>query len=204
MTLAFVTAYTAGRRTSFDRGAKHAGINGGLTRRDSPGRGADVAAVETEAYAADQGLNVRLGQVRIRTDRAAISTVRALGDAPSEYRSIQARRLWVRLDDLSNGHVCSSLALPAIVVTRRRPAPLHRLVERGERNACTSGHGAHGGRARGAPLVTGVARQVGDGSPNAWSPRHICVTAMSRVGGSPSTPARSGGGFPGSRLRPDE
>lgn len=133
MTLAFVTADTAGRRTSFDRGAKHAGITGSLTRRDAPGRGADVAAVETEAYAADQVFNVGLGQVRICTGRAAVSTFRALGDAPTEHRSIKARRLWVRLDDLSNGHVCSSLTLPPIVVPpSARPAPPARRAGRME------------------------------------------------------------------------
>jgi hypothetical protein len=111
MTLAFVAAYSAGRRTSFDRGAKHGGISGGLARRDAPGRRADVAAVETEAYAADQALYVRFGHVCVCTTRATVSTVRALGDAPNEHRSIEARRLWVRLDDLSNGHVCSSFTL---------------------------------------------------------------------------------------------
>jgi hypothetical protein len=116
MTLAFVSAHTAGRRTSFDRRSKHLDISGGLARRDAPGRRADVAAVETEAYAADQVLYVGFGQVRVCTNRAAISTVRALGNAPDEHRSIKARRLWVRLDDLSNCHVCSSFTLPLVVL----------------------------------------------------------------------------------------
>jgi hypothetical protein len=116
MTLAFVSAHPAGRRTSFDRGAKHFDISGGLARRDAPGRRADVAAVETEAYAADQVLYVGLGQVRVCTARATISTVRALGDTPNEHRSIKARRVRVRLDDLSNCHVCSSLTLVLVVL----------------------------------------------------------------------------------------
>jgi hypothetical protein len=58
VTLAFVAAYSAGGRTSFDGGAKQAGIAGSLARRDARGRRADVAAVETEAYAADQSLHV--------------------------------------------------------------------------------------------------------------------------------------------------
>jgi hypothetical protein len=116
MTLAFVSAHTAGRRASFDRGAKHPDISGGLARRDAPGRHADVAAVETEAYAADQVLYVGFGQVRVCTARATISTGRALVDTPNEHRSIKARRLWVRLDDLSNRHVCSSFALPLVVL----------------------------------------------------------------------------------------
>jgi hypothetical protein len=105
MTLAFVSAYSAGRRTCSDRGAKHADISGSLARRDAPGRRADVAAVETEAYAADQFLYVGFGQVRVCTACATISTVGALVDTPTEHRSIKARRLWVRLDDLSNCHV---------------------------------------------------------------------------------------------------
>jgi hypothetical protein len=105
MTLAFVSAYTAGRRACFDRGAKHAHINGSLARRDAPGRRADVAAVETEPYAADQVRYVGFGQVRVCTACATISTVRALVDTPDEHGSINARRLWVRLDDLSNRHV---------------------------------------------------------------------------------------------------
>jgi DNA invertase Pin-like site-specific DNA recombinase len=60
-------------------------------------------------------------------------TLRALGDAPSEHRSMKARRLWVRLDDLSNGHVCSSLTLPPIVVPpSARPAPPARRAGRME------------------------------------------------------------------------
>jgi hypothetical protein len=116
MTLAFVSAHTAGRRTSFDRGAKHADISGGLARRDAPGRRADVTAVETEAYAADQVLHVGFGQVRVCTGRATISTVRALIDTPNEHRSIKARRLWVRLDDLSYCHVGSSFTLSLVVL----------------------------------------------------------------------------------------
>jgi hypothetical protein len=116
MTLAFVSAHTAGRRTTFDRRAKYVDIGGRLTRRDAPGRRANVAAVETEAYAADQVLYVGFGQVRVCTARAAISTVRALGDAPNEHRSINARRLWVRWDDLSNCHVCASFTLPLVAL----------------------------------------------------------------------------------------
>lgn len=116
MTLTFVSAHTAGRRASFDRGAKHPDISGGLARRDAPGRHADVAAVETEAYAADQVLYVGFGQVRVCTARATISAVRAFGDAPNEQRSIDARRLWVRLDDLSHCHVRSSFTLALIVL----------------------------------------------------------------------------------------
>lgn len=116
MTLAFVATYTAGRRTSFDRGPKYAGISGSLARRDAPGCRAEVAAVETEAYAADQVLYVGFGQVRICAARTTVSTVRALGDTPKEHRSIKARRLWVRLDDLSNGHVCSSFTLPLVAL----------------------------------------------------------------------------------------
>lgn len=60
-------------------------------------------------------------------------TLRALGDASSEHRSMKPRRLWVRLDDLSNGHVCSSLTLPPIVVPpSARPAPPARRAGRME------------------------------------------------------------------------
>jgi hypothetical protein len=116
MALAFVPAHTAGRRACFDRRAKHADISGRLARHDPPGRRADVAAVETEAYAADQVHYVGFGQVRICTARATISTVRALSDAPNEHLSIEARRLWVRLNDLSNCHVRSSFTLAPVVL----------------------------------------------------------------------------------------
>jgi hypothetical protein len=116
MTLAFVSGHTAGLHTRFDRGAKHAEVSGGLAHHDAAGRRADVAAVETEAYAADQVLYVGFGQVRVCTARAAVSTVRALGDTPKEHRSIEARRPWVRLDDLSNRHVCSSSTLAQVVL----------------------------------------------------------------------------------------
>jgi hypothetical protein len=116
MTLAFVSAYTASRRACFDRRAEHADISGRLASHDAPGRRADVAAVETEAYAADQVLDVGFGQVCVCTARATISTVRALSDAPNEHRSIEARRLRVRLDDLSNCHVRSSFTLAPVVL----------------------------------------------------------------------------------------
>jgi hypothetical protein len=116
MTLAFVAARTAGRGTRLDGGAKHADISGGLARHYAPSRRADVTAVEAEAYAADQVLYVGFGQVRVCTARATISAVRAFGDAPNEQRSIDARRLWVRLDDLSHCHVRSSFTLALIVL----------------------------------------------------------------------------------------
>jgi hypothetical protein len=116
MTLAFVSARATGRRTCFDGGAKNADISGGLARRDAAGRRANVAAVETQAYAADQFLNVGFGQVRVRTARTTVSAVRAFGDAPNEQRSIDARWLWVRLDDLLNCHVRSSFTLTRAVL----------------------------------------------------------------------------------------
>jgi hypothetical protein len=114
VTLAFVATYAAGRRTCFDHGPKYAGISGSLACGDAPGCRAEVAAVETDAYAADQVRYVGFGQVRVCTARATVSTVRALGDTANEHRPIKARRLWVRLDDLSNGHVCSSFTLPLV------------------------------------------------------------------------------------------
>jgi hypothetical protein len=116
MTVAFVSAHTTGRGTGLDGGAKHADISGGLAGHDAAGRRADVAAVETEAYAADQVLNVGFGQVRVCTARATIGAVRAFGDASDEQRSIDARRLWVRLDDLSHCHVRSSFTLALVVL----------------------------------------------------------------------------------------
>lgn len=116
MTLAFVATLTAARRTSFDRGPKYADISGSLARHDAPGCRAEVAAVEAEAYAADQVLYVGFRQVRVRTARATVSTVRALGDTLNEHRSIKARRLRVCLDDLSNGHVCCSFTLPLVAL----------------------------------------------------------------------------------------
>jgi len=116
MTLAFVAAHTASRRACFDRCAKDTDISGCLARHDAPDRRADVAAVETEAYAADQVLHVGFGQVGVCTARATISAVRARSDAPNEHRSIEARRLWVRLDDLLNCHVRSSFTLAVVVL----------------------------------------------------------------------------------------
>jgi hypothetical protein len=116
VTLAFVATDTAGRRTRFDRGSKYADVGGSLARRDAAGCRAEVAAVETEANAADQVLYAGFGQVRVGTARATVSTVRALGDTPNEHRSVKAGRLWVRLDDLSNGHVCSSFTLPVVAL----------------------------------------------------------------------------------------
>jgi hypothetical protein len=116
MTLAFVPARTAGSRTGLHGGAKHADISGGLARHDAAGRRADVAAVQTEAYAANQLSYVGFGQVRVCTARATVRAVRAFGDALDEQRSIDARRLWVRLDDVSHGHVRSSFTLALVVL----------------------------------------------------------------------------------------
>jgi hypothetical protein len=128
MTLAFVSGDTAGRHASFDRGAKNADIGGGLPCRNARGRRADVAAVETEAYAADQVLDVGLGERRIRTARTGIRTVRALGNAANERGPINTRRLRMRLDDLSNCHVCSFFRATRSLCRKAQVAPARATV----------------------------------------------------------------------------
>lgn len=105
--VAFLSRSATRRSTRFDRLAKNAEIGFGLPRHDSSGAGADVAAIETEADATHQLVQVRLGQGGIRATRARSRTVQALGDTANDRLAIESCRLWVRLDDLSNRHVCS-------------------------------------------------------------------------------------------------
>jgi hypothetical protein len=107
--VAFGSGRTTRRSTRFDRGAKNAEIDFGLPHDDSSGGRADVAAVETQADAANQLAHVWLGEVGIRADRARRRTLQALGYAANDRLAINTRWPRMRLDDLSDRHVGSSL-----------------------------------------------------------------------------------------------
>ena len=119
--LALVAAGAAGHRTRLDHCAHDADIGCGLAGDDATRGVAGVRAVEAEANAADHLLHVLLTEAGIGTAGAGSGTVEALLDAVQERVAINARRLRMRRDDLSNRHVVSSLVRTSIKSAGRRP-----------------------------------------------------------------------------------
>jgi hypothetical protein len=95
----------AGDGTGFDHCADKAHIRRGLADHDAASRLAGVGAVEAETDAAHHLFHVVLGEVGVRTSRTAGGTIEALADTAQERVAIEARRLWMRLNDLLEGHV---------------------------------------------------------------------------------------------------
>lgn len=103
--VALLRTREAGDGTGFDDCANETQIRRGLAGHDAAGRVAGVGAVEAETNAANHLPHVVLGEIGVGTTRTAGGTIEALGDTAQERVTIEARRLWVRLNDLSKGHV---------------------------------------------------------------------------------------------------
>lgn len=116
--LALLAGCTARQSTGLERCGDDAEIGLGLSRDDAAGGCARIGAIETEADAADQVPNVVLREARIGAACAGNGAVEAVVDAAQERLAIDAGRVWMRLDDLSSGHLVS---LPIEPV---RPAPM--------------------------------------------------------------------------------
>jgi hypothetical protein len=94
---------------AFKRRADDADIGRGLAGHDAAGGIADVGAVEAEANAADQILQVALAEVSIGAAGTDSGAVAARLDTAHEGIEIADGRLGMRLEHLSNGHLLSSL-----------------------------------------------------------------------------------------------
>jgi hypothetical protein len=103
--VALLRTREAGDGTGFDDCADEAQIRRGLAGHDAAGRVAGIGAVEAETYAANHLPHVVLGEIGVGAAGTAGATIEALGDAAQERVVIEARRLWMRLNDLSIGHV---------------------------------------------------------------------------------------------------
>ena len=109
--LTLVATHAAGRRAGLDSRAEQVDIRSGLAGDDAPGGVADVGAIEVEANAADQLPHVRLAETGVGAAGACSRTVEALVDAAQQRVSIEACRLWMGLEYLSN---CHFLSLPCV------------------------------------------------------------------------------------------
>jgi hypothetical protein len=107
--LTLVATCATGRRTGLNRSPEHADIGCGLAGQDAARRVAGIRAIEVEANAANQLLQLLLAETGVGAAGAAGGTVEALGDAAKERLSIKARRLWMRLDHFLNCHFLSLL-----------------------------------------------------------------------------------------------
>src|SRR5207247_402649 len=102
--LALLATGAAGRRAGLDRCADDAEIERGLAGHDAAGGLACVGAVEAEANAADQLLQVFLAEAGVGAAGTGSGTVDAVLDTAQERVAIKAARLWMRLDHFSNCH----------------------------------------------------------------------------------------------------
>jgi hypothetical protein len=112
----------AGDGTGFDHCANKTQIRRGLADHDAGARLAGVGAVEAETDAAHHLFHVVLGEVGVGTSRTAGGTIEALGDTAQERVTIEAGRLWMRLNDLLEGHVPPFVWVATFQVLVGRPA----------------------------------------------------------------------------------
>jgi len=96
----------------------------GLPAQDPAGCEADVAAVLTQRYAAQQRRDIRLGAGSIATGGAALRTVEARVDARDERTGCDLNRPWIRLQHLPSmaHHVTSVRLCPMLVASQARVA----------------------------------------------------------------------------------
>src|SRR4029453_15017311 len=85
--------------------ADEAQIRRGLAGHDAAGRGAGIGAGEAGTYAATHLPHAVPGEIGGGAAGTGGATIQAPGDAAQERVVIEARRLWMRLNDLSIGHV---------------------------------------------------------------------------------------------------
>jgi hypothetical protein len=130
--LTLLATCVAGRRTGLNHCAEHADIGRGLAGEDAARGVAGVSTVVVEANAADQPLHVRLAETGVGATGAGRGTVEALVYAAQQRVSIDARRLWMRLDHFSNCHL---LSLP-VRAALARLLGLRVCDERGEPIDC--------------------------------------------------------------------
>jgi hypothetical protein len=113
--LALVAGGTASRGAGLDHCADDAEIGLRLSDHDAAGCGASIGAVETEADAADQVPDVVLGETRIGAPCAGGGAVEAVVDAAQEQLAIDAGWVWMRIDELVNGHFGSFLLVRSMI-----------------------------------------------------------------------------------------
>jgi hypothetical protein len=102
---ALVATCATGRRAGFDRCAKHTEIGRGLAGDDAARSVTRVSAIEVQANATDELRHVLLAETSVGTTSARKGTLVAFVDAAQERVSVDARRLWMRVDHLLNCHV---------------------------------------------------------------------------------------------------
>jgi hypothetical protein len=93
--VAFLGTGKAGRCTGINRCAEESEIWRGLPRHDAASGVAGVGAIEVEANAADQLLQIVLAQTGVGAGGAAGGAVEALLDTAQERLAIEVRWLWV-------------------------------------------------------------------------------------------------------------
>lgn len=107
MAVAFLCAGAAGHQTGLERRSDQAEVGLGLAGNDARGRVAQVGAVEAQANAPDQLLDVRLAEIGVGAGRARGGAIDAIVDAAEKHLLIDAARPRMHLDDVLNAHVVS-------------------------------------------------------------------------------------------------
>jgi hypothetical protein len=127
MPRALLGARRARRPARRDHGPKERGIARGLTGDDAAGSDARIGAVQAETDTAGHLRNVGLGQVGVRADRAGggalhtcLYAARGRADIPS--------RVWMRCEQLLDGHRISSCSIYHVGDHRRRLPSSHELT----------------------------------------------------------------------------
>lgn len=107
MPLAFATARATRRDTRLHDSAEDTGITFGLAREDATGRNAEVAAVEAEADAASELLQIRLRKRGVRAGRAIRRALVTRSNAAHQY----VERAWRGMGShhVANAHVCLAI-----------------------------------------------------------------------------------------------
>jgi hypothetical protein len=118
--LALLATRAASHRAGLDRCPHDAEIDRGLAGHDAAGGLAGVCAVEAEANAPDQLLQVLLAEAGVGAAGTGTGTVEALLDTAQERVAIKGARLRMRLYQFSNCHFPSFL-VPASLLRRRSP-----------------------------------------------------------------------------------
>ena len=109
---AFLATRAARLEARFHNAARELWHELRLPAHDSPGRNADVGAVLTRCYAAQQHLYVRLTEAGVSAGRAALCAVEARVDARNQCGGVHLDASWMRLKHLLGvGHVQLGLSV---------------------------------------------------------------------------------------------
>jgi hypothetical protein len=107
--LAFLTGSPAGVDTRLENDPCEAGYELRLSGKYAACRHADITAVQTERDARQQGLEIRLAEVRVGARCAGLGADEAFVDAPSQDARFDRKRPRMRLQHLlRTGHDPSS------------------------------------------------------------------------------------------------